>query len=265
MSFINSFKENGYFEYPIFDLYKPIQKLANYWQVFCDQPYFEKNKFYFSEESGGYEYQGEESLDFKETFHFSLNNNFSFNDKSSASVALLKNSEDFLTSFQFLVKDIIEIIDKASGTNMASMLDLERFILRFNTYFPTIGTQREKSLLAAPHIDKGITIHLYEDCSGFEILWKGQWSKVIHRQKFLIGYFGMLGQFYSKGNFPALCHRVSPHMKSIQHGRRAIVLFIDFGDYIYDKEKWGSTQKVFPNGENYGMPFEEFLQYFKNR
>ena len=263
MSFVNYFKEHGYFEYPIYDLYPAIQKLAENWQSFCEQPYFEKNKFPFYEQNGGYEYQDADSLDFKETFYFSLDSDFAFNKASSVTFDLLENAEDFLTMFQFLIKDIVEIMDKASGSNMAYMLDPERFTLKFIHYFPTIGTQREKTLLAAPDIDKGITIHLYEDSSGLEILWNREWKKVIHKQKFLLGYFGILGQYYSKGVLPALSHRVSPHMKSIQHGRSAIVLSVEFGDAFFDNEISGSAQQVFPNGENYNMPHEEFSKYFK--
>lgn len=258
----NSFKQNGYFNYPILDLGKSINNLSKHWHWFYEQPHFEKSRHPFQDYIGGYEFKGEGSLDYKENFHYSLKYQIPLTG-SSINVAFLKSNEQVIRECYDWAKRIVTQMDRASGSNMASLLDIERFTLRCLHYFPTFGTQRENDLLAASHIDKGITIHLYEDCSGLEILWNGQWVKVLHDPKKALGYFGMLGQLYSNCTFPALCHRVAPTPYSSRHGRSPIVLFIDFGDQVYDKETWGLTQQVFPNGENYNMPIEEFSKYFK--
>jgi len=261
---IDSFKQNGYFQYPMLDFSKKTDNLAKHWHWFYEQPYLEKSKHFFDDYIGGYEHKGENSVDFKENFHFSLKYKIPSSGSSSTSITFLKTAEEVLLSSYDWVKQIVTHMDRATGSEMTSLLDIERFTLRFLHYFPTLETPHRKyELLAAPHIDKGITIHLYEDCSGLEILWNGEWIKLNHPHKKALGYFGMLGQLYSQCSFPALCHRVSPTLYSMRHGRYSIVLFIDFGDMVYDKETWGSTQTVFPNGENYNMPIEEFSKYFK--
>lgn len=45
-------------------------------------------------------------------------------------------------------------------------------------------------------------------------------------------------------------------------GRRAFVLFIDFGKLKYYKAKWGTTHEAFPSCSNYDMGPEEFAKYF---
>lgn len=45
-------------------------------------------------------------------------------------------------------------------------------------------------------------------------------------------------------------------------GRRAFVLFIDFGKLKYDKTTWRTTHEAFQNCSNYDMVPEEFAKYF---
>lgn len=264
--FIDHFRHSGYFEYPIVNsLKKDLSKLAEYWRLFYEQPLSEKEKHIFSDYVGGYEYKGPESLDYKENFHLSLKYKIPENSTSLVDFAFLTSAKKFISSSWHMIVPMIEIMDQATDSNMASLLIEDNFTLRFLHYFPREGTSLENNFLAAPHIDKGVTIHFYEDHPGLQVLWGNQWNKVYHNPDNVHGYFGMLGQLYSNCGFPALCHRVVPTPKTIKYGRTSIVLFIDFGDKIYNKEKFGSTQKVFPNGENYNMPIEDFSKYFINQ
>lgn len=262
--FIDHFRHNGYFEYPILNsLKKDLSKLVEYLRLFYEQPLAKKQKHIFSDYIGGYEYRGPESLDFKENFHLSLGYNIPEDTKNSTSLNFLKFGKKLIPYFFDTFMPMIEIMDEATDSSISTLLTQERFTVRFLHYFPREGKNIENNLLAAAHIDKGITIHLYEDYPGLQVLWGNQWNKVYYNLKNVHGYFGMLGQLYSNCSFPALCHRVVSTPKTLVYGRTSIVLFIDFGDKIYDKEIWGSTQKIFSNGENYGMSYEEFSKYFK--
>lgn len=264
---IKQFKDNGYFTYPFPEnLNSDCRYLASLWKHFCQLSIEQKKQYAFFESIGGYEFKDKDSLDFKENFHFSLKGYQHYKEAilnpGTASLLFMQAEKTIRDSFVYVEK-MFEIFDQLSGVNMTSMLDINRFTLRFLHYFPRIEARKPSDFLAAPHVDKGMTIHLFETTSGLEVLWDGAWRKAVHDPGKVLGYFGLLGQYYSKSKFPALCHRVAPTPITMKHGRSSIVLFVDFGDVVYDKETWGSTQKVFSSGENYNMPIKEFSKYFK--
>jgi hypothetical protein len=262
---INDFLENGYFKYPIKEnVQSKLGRIVDLWRQFRFQEMSLKRTHVFDDKRGGYEYKDPESLDFKENFHISLSYQLPKTATLIDKLFVEKSKEFILATFQNL-SEMLEIFDEASQADMRDIVldSIGHWQLRFLYDPPRSGIKTQNEFLAAPHIDKGITTHWYEDTGGLEILWNDQWSLVEGESGVVHGYFGMSGQLYSNSRFPALCHRVVANPHTIEFGRTSIVMFHDFGDYIYDKEQWGSTQEVFPKGENYKMPIEEFSKYFK--
>ncbi len=250
--FVKQFQEKGYFEYPINDsLRHMLINLSEIWTAFYMQPIKQKEIHHFSEYGGGYEYKGPESRDYKENFHISLK--YAIPNKASAvDVTMIYTAQTVIREMIRVVKEMTEIMSEAVGIDLEGIVckDFHSWVIRLLYYPPRLQEeQQEDIIMAASHIDKGLTTHLFESAPGLQVLWKKNsqdqekvWHDVIGREGFVHGYLGMLGQLYFHSMFPALCHRVISNNRTITQGRKSGVLFSDFGRFRYDKDTWGPTQ-----------------------
>lgn len=235
-----------------------IQQLMNSWKKFCSQEQKHKEQFSFGI-TGGYEFKDKNQRDYKENFHISLGYIPPDCNLSEIDRALFLSAKGVINLVTPIVMEIAEIIGSKSMFDLPKIVQesKEKWTLRL-LHYPS----RNGKITAASHVDKGITIHLDEDAEGLEVLWNGVWTKAHPMHHHVLAYPGMLGQYYSGSHFPALCHRVETTHEVGRRGRNSIVMFIDFGDVVYDKKTHGPTQDVFPAGENYGVSFDEFSKYF---
>lgn len=261
--YINEFKENGYFRYPAPELQRLAKNtLFQYWKAFCSQSDEEKLRHVFTEEIGGYELKIHPGSEYKENFHVSLAYKIPEN-ASLTSRIFIEHAQEFIKMTPSVVRPMVHVLSKVADTNLFEMVikNMSTWQLRFLHYFPRpIGM--EDAHLANAHVDKGITIHWWEDAPGLQRFWQGDWHDVLAKEGEIHGYFGLLGQYYSKCAFPALNHRVVANKFTARYGRSSIVMFCDFGDVRYDKENRGPTKETFSNGENYTMPFSLFEKFF---
>ncbi|MEK7588579.1 MAG: hypothetical protein AAB438_02055 [Patescibacteria group bacterium] len=252
---------NGYFSVPISEeLTAKINRLSGLWNKFYGQTFVEKEKHFFSN-AGGYEYRPPNSLDHKETFHLSLMYELP-EGATNVDVEFVTFGKKVIQELLDVVKFVADTTSAATKTDITDLVadSISKWTMRFLHYFPVQG---KVDLLAAPHIDKGmLTVHLTESTHGFQALWQEEWQDVPGVPGFVFGYAGMLGQYHTKCGIPALCHQVVASPESMMQGRTSIVLFVDAGEVRYDKGYYGSSQEVFPAGENYAMPFEAFEQFF---
>lgn len=235
-----------------------IQQLMNFWKKFCSQEQEHKVQFSFGL-TGGYEFKDKNQRDYKENFHISLGYMPADCNLNEIDKALFLSAKGVINLVTPIVMEIAEIIGSKSMFDLPKIVHeaKEKWTIRL-IHYPS----RNEIITAASHVDKGITIHLDEDAEGLEILWNGVWTTACPMHNHVLAYPGMLVQYYSGSQFPALCHRVKTTREVAKQGRNSIVMFIDFGDVVYDKQTHGPTQDVFPAGENYGMSFEEFSKYF---
>lgn len=258
-TFVTEFRKNGYFKYSLeTSLKNTSDKLAVAWKQFCLLRLDQKEKHFFGK-NGGYEYKDENCQDHKENFHLTLDYSLPSNISTPAEWIFVDIGKEFIYESFIVVKNMIKIMSDAIEVDLTDIVckNIHMWTLRFLYYPP-----QKREYLAISHIDKGITTHWYEDAPGLQVFWNGRWHNVSHDKNHVQGYFGLLGQYYSHSNFPALCHRVVSSKETQERGRNSIVMFSDFGDVRYNKELFGSTQKVFPAGENYNMSFEELKRYF---
>lgn len=253
-------KEHGYVFIPHQIDKEIIKRLISKWIEFHSQPLEHKKTFVFGE-NGGYEYKGPEHPDFKENFHISLNylennihtyNGIDMNFFNIASAFIYENKD--------LIKEAVNIVTLGNLSELQVEEAVMNAQLRF-LHYPSRDFV-EGGILAIPHVDKGITIHFTEDAPGFQVLWKGRWINVGQMANHILAYPGLLGQYYSKCEFPALCHRVVNTKETSEKGRNSIVMFIDPGNVTYNKSKYGKTQETFSCGENYNLDFETFKEFF---
>jgi len=254
-------KEHGYVQIP-------YEKHINYfikttmelWKKFHNQELSHKLKFVFGEE-GGYEYKGPTDPDYKENFHISLSYNPDYPWMTNIDRDFICAAQKLIFESMNIALEVAGILDEGTDTfNVPGLTNESQnsWMLRLLHYPP----RESKDLLAIPHIDKAVTIHLDEDAPGLQILWKNEWQSVEPMAGHVLAYPGMLGQYYSECEFPALCHRVQATEQTCLKGRNSIVLFVRFGDVVYDKGTFGKTQERFPNGENYDLSFLEFEKFF---
>lgn len=198
---MSTLKNQGYFKYPLsWFLKKEIFELSQSWRLFYGQHLSVKQKHLFHDLIGGYEYKGPESLDFKENFHLSLDYLCPDNLTDSLNGEFLRLGQQLIRSCQPMVYEILRTLDSEENLNLHDLINNPetKWTLRFLHYFPTEDTGLENNFLAHSHVDKGLTIHLYEDYQGLEILWKKEWVKLYqdwNHSDDIIGYFGMLGSF----------------------------------------------------------------------
>lgn len=267
----DDFANDGYISMPSSEkMHQLILAFIKAWRNFCDQSLRHKKLISF-ENDRGYEHKGQEHFDQKENFHFSLDYRFENNfNPSQDDENLLRLARILLMEMQSVIIDTAQTLRRITGEDFEKhALDKRGLTLRALHYFPT-----KKDLLAKPHPDKGgHTFHLYDSVPGLEVLWpkdwgdKPSWQSVVTSGEKIIIFPGLLGQFVSKGELKALCHRVKANEASSVHGRYSLVMFNDYHEYSfrYDKGVHKSTQKVLGNGENYTMPFEDFAKFFKQR
>lgn len=258
-------QEHGYVQLPYNEsLKKPLGRLMNAWKDFCGQSLSHKLQYPMTM-SGGYESKQKigQTFDEKEDFHLSL----AYDIWSIEKVVITPIDKEFVEAGHDFIREVYDLImDVGSVFGQDSMFDLveefskafERWTIRLLRY-PAGVTEHE---IAVSHVDKGITVHFAEDAPGLEVFWRNEWKLVEPMHGHILAYSGMLGQYYSECRFPALCHRVVSTPQTFANGRNSIVMFIDFGNVVYDKERFGRTQDVFPQGENYEMPFDQFKQLF---
>lgn len=265
MEQLKNLQKNGYITLPIEEQVRmDIQKALDAWKEFCRLPKEAKGSYIFSQ-GVGYESSVPGRVDTKETFQlthpygvekFSAAHHFTFAEQNFFDLALY-----LLTLLEYDVSKIAEAMGASEELQKAIYRDKYRWKMRF-LHYPS-RTYQEGSLIAAPHTDKaGFTIHLTEDMEGLEIFWNDRWNPIGTDTTNIIAYPGMTMQYHTQGIAKGICHQVRMMPEIAHRSRYSIVLFIDFGNIHYDKATWGNTQKVFPCGENYKMPFEEYKKYF---
>lgn len=263
---VNHLRHNGYFSVEALgsQFAQTMQCYLRYVEDFFTQEKEHKLLHLHSEETGyGYEYRGPEiPNEYKETFHLGL----SYEPHTNASDAdrrLIGTSKMLLHSLEPTIRLVASVISEASGKDLTDFLtnSLQSATLRV-LYYPPDLPNMQRDFLATEHTDKGFTVHLGETSPGLQVHWNNEWVDVEEKPGTAYGYAGMLGQYYTECALTALRHRVIPTDTSRTKGRYAVVLFLDPGDYRYDKAKYGKTQVAFGKGENYGMPFSEFSKYF---
>ena len=258
-------KRQGYFAVKAqqSDFAQTIQSFFPYVKEFFAQPMEQKTRHEVSPDGYGYEYRGPENPnEYKETLHVGLGYKLPAG-ASDADRRLVVFSQLLMQSLLSTVGHVAQVISAASHKDLVEFLmgSLSTATLRILYYPPDLpGMKRE--FLATEHVDKGFTIHPGETCPGLQVDWNGGWIDVAEVPGSVYGYAGLLGQFYTECGLTALRHRVVPTEISRTIGRYALVIFLDPGEYRYDKRVWGPTQATFGKGENYGMPFAEFKKYF---
>lgn len=234
------------------------------WEEFIAQPIHVKQKHSFVN-GVGYEYRGSTELDYKETFHITRKYEL-HNSATTVDRYYVETAQDFIEETSDFAFGLIGSLFESYGYNKAYLQSSPSctHLLRSIHYFPRTMDQvmQEKSIAAASHVDKGVTIHWFQTNDGLQILWEGEWRMIVHPDDVVMFYMGLLGQLYSNCDFIAVCHRaiVTPQTEVL--GRRVHVSFIDFGGWFYDKNKWDSAQTRFPAGENYLMNKKKFTKYF---
>lgn len=243
------------------ELQTAIDDVMSSWKAFYEQDVVHKQKYHMTH-TGGYELKNKtgETYDDKENMHISIAYYPKVKKMSLIDQILFNRSKRLI---RLLFDSIMNIARVFDGYGDSDILDLfeqakNNFILRLLHYPP--GSPDE--VLASSHVDKGITVHVTENAPGLQILWKGEWLSIEPKPDHLLAYAGMLGQYYTCCAVPALDHRVINCEQTFKNGRDSAVMFIDIGNVTYDKDKWGRTQDVFPNGENYNLNFNAFKQYF---
>ena len=265
MTQLNKLQENGYIALSIEEqVHTDIQRALDAWKEFCLLPKEAKEAYIFSQ-GVGYESSVPGRIDTKETFQltypygvekFATAHHFTFAEQNFFDLALY-----LLTLLEYDVSKIASEMSAPKELQDAILKDKHRWKMRF-LHYPSRPYQ-EGSLIAAPHTDKaGFTIHLIEDMGGLEIFWNDTWNAIGTGHDHIIAYPGMTMQYHTQGTAKGICHQVRMMPEIAHHSRYSVVLFIDFGNIHYDKTTWGNTQKVFPCGENYKMPFEEYKKYF---
>jgi len=261
---INAITLNGYFHMRHNVAYANIfSAFADKWKTFQRQPMAVKARHAFVNDTG-YEYKSASASDFKENFH--LTRGYQTPPKATQiDVEFLEYGKSLLDEITPLVQSIAQVISAAGKFDITSMVMgmKDQWVLRCLRYFPRTMAQIEanENLLAVPHADQGLTIRIYEDGAGFEVLWNGEWIAVDPNPNCLMAYPGLVGQYYSDCRLPALCHRVVSNHETELRGRNSIVIFIGFGEVEYDSRN-GRIKDRFAYGENYLMPVHEFKQLF---
>jgi hypothetical protein len=243
------------------------QELDGLWKAFCAQSIAHK-RMHVKIQGLGYEFSDENSRDFKEHFHvgipYKMPRLFSHTDK-----LYVECSKAVLVAAKPIVYEYASHLSDKAGLDFGALVlsGFDEWVSRSLKYFPRTMTQIESAntAAAAPHVDKGLTFGLRESASGLMVYWKGEWVPLEYKPGHIHSYAGLLAQYYTKCALTALCHEVVSNPLTEVTGRTSHVLFADFGDMRYDKNTHGSTQEVFPCGENYGMSFEEFSKYFTSK
>lgn len=259
--------KHGYFSVDALNIsafQQVIQGYLVYAKDYFGQSMEQKMLHRYSDADGyGYEYRGpEDPNEYKESFHLGL----AYEAREGASdedLRLIAFGKVLMENLRPIVELVAEVISEHSNKNLVDFLvsSLSSATLRI-LYYPPDLPGMKRDFLATEHTDKGFTIHLGETSPGLQVHWNDTWIDVTERLGSVYGYAGMLGQYYTECGLTALRHRVVPTDLSRMHGRYALVLFLDPGEYRYDKAVWGKTQVAFGKGENYGMPFSEFMKYF---
>lgn len=242
-------------------LKRQIDLVMEAWKAFYEQDIEHKNQ-YLMTHAGGYELKNKtgETYDNKENMHISIDYDPKVKNMSLRDQVLFNRARRLIRVLFDSIMNVARVFDGYGDSNVVELFEQAKynFILRL-LHYPS-GSPDE--VLASSHVDKGITVHVTENAPGLQILWKGQWLSIEPEPDHLLAYAGMLGQYYACCAVPALDHRVINCEQTFKNGRDSAVIFIDIGDVTYDKDKWGRTQDVFPNGENYNLNFNAFKKYF---
>ena len=241
-------------------LEQSVKKLQQAWANFCSLDLCQKERHVFGGTLGtGYKYFGPEERDYKEFFHLSAD--YAFEGDNPIEKEFLLLGKHFIQNTLEHIAYVLDVFENATGQDFSEFFEQikRQLVVRF-LHYPA-RSYVQNALLAAPHVDKGITLHWYESQPGLQILWEEKWVDVEYDEGTFFGYPGLLGQYYGHTT-PALTHRVKATPAIAKQGRFSIVEFIDFGNVYYDKATHGPTQERFPAGENYGMPHDVFAKFF---
>lgn len=257
--------KNGVVHIPVTPSFLQLTKdLDIAWANFVSQDKRHKDTYVFAN-GMGYEYRGVDARDYKETFHIKAGYQLPRN-HSTVDLLFIETAKSILIDSVPIVADFAESLSDIAECDMRTFVTAhtDQWLSRSLNYPPRTQQQvaAGENVLAARHIDKGLTFHIAETDPGLMIFWNGEWRSVHHIPGFIHGYGGMLAQYYTQCKVKALCHEVLTTPVTEIKGRRSHVLFIDFGNVHYNKHAYGPTQVTFPCGENYNMSPEEFNTYF---
>lgn len=246
------------------------------WCAFVLQPMSHKASHIAQHGAAGYEYR-EAGLSRKETKEtFEVNMLYVLPAGSSEiDKAYIDAAQRVLRLSTSMVLSTAENLPPASdsGSFFTMMRARQNFwVVRSIHYFPLQMKQVQGEALppmAVGHADLGHSFHLYESAAGFRTYWNGVWQSlepqhlVAGRDAKALTYGGLLTQYYTECKIKALCHRVDYTEDTELCGRTSHVLFVGFGQAMYDKDTWGSSQSQFPMGENYDLEPSVFKRYFR--
>ncbi len=249
-------RSNGLFQNPISpSLALESTDLMEAWKKFCDQD-LDHKKIYVKER---FDDCGYVLTDKEESFTMSLGQK-NFNDETMSGIdgIMLDRIKNTLSHLYESIVPIVDVFDVSSWFDLPKNLrETKRYWkLKFTKYFPA----PYQTIISPSHVDNGITVLIIEDQPGLEILWKDRWELVSPSHEHVLIYPGLNIQYYSECEIPALNHRIISNSPDLC--RNSINLFLDFSDIGYDRMRFGSTKKVFPDGLNYKMPFSKFKEYF---
>lgn len=280
MNTSNSLQTKGYvgIQYPK-ELRTAVTEMMELWRQFCSLPDAEKQAFTYSNGSAGvgYEKKGAgttgPSHDQKENFDIT-SAGLSWISQHGLSVAGDEHSvaHMFLSKAALLVGKLKDPV-LAFARYVEHTCDLAGFeaevakrdhayFLRFIHYFDGVNVGIET---AEAHTDQsGFTLHLYESAPGLQYLdFNKVWQPMPVTEGETVIIPSMQLQHRSKGVATALVHRVISTEETARVGRYSAVCFIQLGGPVYNKVK-GRLQDLHKQnlGFNYGMPHEEFQNFF---
>lgn len=256
-------KAHGYDKVAIANaLVGKLDSLDDLWKQFLGQSESEKKRHVFMH-GAGYEAKGPTDRDYKENFHIKLGYQLPAN-HTELDARFITTAKRIIGYSVPAVRLVFESIKQQTGFDLGPMALAckDQWVLRALWYPPRPMDLSVSAVVADAHLDKSVTLHLRESDSGFELFWNNRWIGVSHEKGKGIFYAGLLGQLHTHCDMTAVLHRGVFDEMTMHTGRRAFVLFIDFGSLKYDKQKWGTTHEAFPDCLNYSMEFDEFQKYF---
>lgn len=176
-------KEYGYDTVPIANaLVGKLDALDDLWKQFLAQPEEVKNCHVFAG-GAGYEAKGPTSRDYKENFHVKLGYVLP-SGHTELDARFVEMSKRIIKYSTPAVRLVMDAIKQQTGFDLGPMVfdSTDQWVLRALWYPPREIDLAKSAVVAEEHLDKGITLHLRESDSGFELFWRGKWVAVPHQK-----------------------------------------------------------------------------------
>ncbi len=245
------------------ELRELVERAAASWQVFCELPLEEKERYGAIGPMVGYEFKDNKGPFGDRKENFDITEGISINTKStpafiSDAITISKAMSSLAIEFAQQTEARYGVQELAHRTEQSK----DQIFTRFIHYF---GDRTPGEEIATPHCDQsGFTFHLFETTPGCERLDYAtrEWIEMPVESGKMAAFPAMQLQLISNGELRALSHRVVATEQSHQVGRFAIVCFVRLAQTPeYNKAKYGRLQEFTP-GFNYNMTSDEFSRLF---